>query len=647
MRASSVNPRRSASDADPPTRDPEVQLNGLSDAEWPCARRATHAAPTPGLRALVRSLMRCCRHAIVPAAATAMLPCAVALAQTIAFAGPRPPELAWRRSHLEVPRLTERQRPTGGSSAPETPFRADSVRIPPGIHAVASVRPLLRAWNVTLWRRCPICSSYDVRDHSDLLPLKSAPAGLSPHVSSVLTSGPSAWGIVRVDSGTALSDDGVPRAHLRFSSFRTAGDYTGDLALAPGTDSGTVKLTVRVQDGWWWAVAMLVLGLLTAILAESFVSVGRPVMQILARLATLAGDLIKSDAAFANRCKAISTPLADGATAPPCAYSISKDVGSQRTAISSAARGFLQSPLTPLATKNVVYTALLDQLAELEATVAAWESFADDLATLHRAVAAADAALEVHPPPAHQRGTAPWPKEPALFSAAQRLLVGAPLAVADVKKRREDVRAYAQALPTWLEWDTRKNEYVHLISLLTRHATDPQKTELAALTESLRAVSAELWTATSPAALQHAGVASALDDADARLAKLRVVLPTDTRIAALSRLDLLGAGNRLWKTDMSLTADDLAGATTASTAATEVRRLRWLVVEGDLTVFVLAILIAVTAGLNVIYFGKAFGRGQDYLNAFVIGFGTRAGLDLLSSAARLFNRRLTPDPDAA
>lgn len=86
---------------------------------------------------------------------------------------------------------------------------------------------------------------------------------------------------------------GAASGKLRFSGFNQAGDYKSDLSFTSPNLSKpvTVPITIRVRDGWGWALFTIILGVLGGTLVYSLTHMWRPRQLLAFRVTQLVGRL--------------------------------------------------------------------------------------------------------------------------------------------------------------------------------------------------------------------------------------------------------------------------------------------------------------------------------------------------------------------
>ncbi|MGA5305597.1 DUF4402 domain-containing protein [Nucisporomicrobium flavum] len=305
------------------------------------------------------------------------------------------------------------------------------------IRQALALEPLVDKWRATSYRM-----SGSTRD--DVLPLKPGQKCPGEPASTVV------GGLVRGGGGgtTVTAQCTAAGVRLSFSDLSAIGDYTGTLDLAPDDDKkGAVALTVRRTDTWWPPLLALIAGVLLALLAtrqsgrlntlakaeEELLLVeataSRAVERFKARAGTAAWSAYALDPAWATKAREVTDSLkglrrrfgaldekdatyqavvTDIATmrrvaeAWPAFADRLADLEPALAAVTTLASGnapprsgqsepaFLAPARALLTGEPLAFDAILDRVAEVEATAALARRWPEDAATVRQLEERAD-----------------------------------------------------------------------------------------------------------------------------------------------------------------------------------------------------------------------------------------------------------------
>jgi hypothetical protein len=465
-------------------------------------------------------------------------------------------------------------------------------------------------WKVSVERCVFIRCGTRVEADGSRLPV--GPRGDVAGARGVMVRSPNGFGLVKTDPPRFAQNETLP---LAFTGFTMAGDYSGTLRVWIGKDSTDLVMAVRVHDSWLNASVLILAGVLLALCAQSYTTVLRSATLLEARALELKPAATAAADAFRSRLQKAQSDYA----ASLARYSIVDDIANVSDVLVEDAQGFRRTRFTALTLENARYKATIELLERAEATVRDWPTFADDLTAL----AAAAKGLTTNPGiarPAGDDATAP-----RIMRDVSALLEGNSLSLDIVASLRKAVTAHVAMLAQWRKWATRLEEQQVLadaLSTLPEGLSVDEKAKLGEARNLLDAVRVALWERDSIDRLNAANVDGDLDRVANALAPLRRAIP--------------GGGME------SAAAEPVAPVqTTTSLAPRSAADMRRRIANVDFAWLVVTVLVALVAGLQTVYFDKPFGTLEDYLTAFTTGFATRAGLDLLATAVRLFDHRLS------
>jgi len=179
-------------------------------------------------------------------------------------------------------------------------FRELEIVVPAGEQAPT---PLVDKWTLQAVRKNPFkkdpmptisCST------ACYLPLVAAPPG-----EKVVTKGlDSQLGVlvaenqdpVVVKGSLSTEDkDGVTRLPLVLENLKKPGTYIGTIDLLPNDEkAGTVEVTLKTTDWFWWPLLAMLLGIILAILAQHFEAIGRKILILNSRRHAISPGRINS-----------------------------------------------------------------------------------------------------------------------------------------------------------------------------------------------------------------------------------------------------------------------------------------------------------------------------------------------------------------
>jgi len=421
------------------------------------------------------------------------------------------------------------------------------------------------------------------------------------------------------------------------------GSYTGKLTVGPASTTIVLRVTHWVMLPGF----TIFLGVLLSYAMQRYRAFARTLMLLRMRAERIVELLAQAQGAFQATIARSATPIG--------APSLRADVDRQIAAVSRDIAD-VRIVSAALDSSNVRYVNICSTLDALESAVATFPLLATDLVALGNAVS--DGRALAQNPGRPSTSTTPVGSEPPVLAAAAGELVGREIATADLASSRTSVQAKAAVLR---RWNGAMGQLVAIIQDLEKARAD-QPDKIAAI-EDLRASKVELiWRQ-----VYDAADSAALDTALGWLpfetisGDLAAILGTPAKAlarAAAIAASAAGANVVMQKATIgsafaaavaafraALTPHVLADAEQSRRAAAAILlRIRLL----DVAFLALALAAAVVTGLNQFYYGKVFGTAQDYMLAFVWGFGTKTLLDAtLSGINRIVGGAPTSSPSDA
>jgi hypothetical protein len=493
--------------------------------------------------------------------------------------------------------------------------------------AAQAPRPALSKINFVVWRLIPFLSIWRASGHVPLAGTIDPDAPGKPRIVGYLRKDLQGWAQVRW-AKTKQCKDGSSVAVLEVGHLSSAGQYEGDINLLGAQDkTSPVSASVTAKDIVLWPVLMICLGIWVAWQAKRYLGVLRITWGLRKQEADLGAAFQKSQQKFLETAKGKSF----------ASYSIAKDISDQRAAVRSYLDA-LESIRTTSLTGNVTYNNVVAALQTLQQQLAQWPELAFAAVSLDEAIntllSNIDPSATV---PANQ-----YHGNPALLRDVQKLLMGAPIAGAEIAPLTKEILDAASLVRTWDEANQSalaiSKEYT---SILSTGGVSPDPAQLDAIRDSLIAVWTHLWQG-SVAGDFATGPGTDLDSARQGLTRLK---SDHNVIAAFGPAVLAGATQALdhlseLQRFPSVSYSEHLPADDAQRAALLVRAIGiW-----DKASVALALIIALITGLNTNYWPKPFGTLQDYAVLFLWAAGTKIGVDIVTAVT---DRFVSPSSPAA
>jgi hypothetical protein len=460
-------------------------------------------------------------------------------------------------------------------------------------------------------------------DGGGLLPVRVVRSGAAPalpavnHLMGTLFRGAQSAHVFRA-AGVAQQDPDDPDLWLvpvRVAGLGKTGTYHGRLTLSSAVAGDPpVPVSVTVSDTWVYPVLVVVLGALTAFVAQLWIRNWRVARRWDRRLRRL-GRL------YAEANEAFGPPYPRRDVAGPTRAIVDDYVKRIRDAIkqSSSWIAFFDS-------SSPAYKGIVGSLSGAEDDAFCLKSSLD-----RRLSVLGDMADDTLLLLAKE---CPSDRTPACVTRAARLLGAGTLNVGSAKGLAARADQQARYLEDWrglLESALRYDGWRRRLAVMPTRArkgpssgsiTTADRRLLEAATAALRTAEFDLFEAPDAASLDHRGTVARLDRVRDDLCLLREVY--ESRIPAGSvppprDAPLLG-GDAVPAADgveLATLIEQVDPVTVRDAEPVRVRdTLRTL---GDVLALAFSIAIGVLATLVILYFGKTFGSLEDYLTAFAAG----------------------------
>jgi hypothetical protein len=478
-------------------------------------------------------------------------------------------------------------------------------------------------------------------------------------------------GRVYVAGGADRSIEGVVLLPLEVKGVTSVGSYDGSLNVDPAAKPPTpIKVTVKVTDAWWWAVAAVLLGALLAFLPQAWLRRWRPESKLHDRHESLIDRYRDAEASFRREFPRYANPRRDAApdqgaqpTQPAENSGSAGPFTPPRPGAVEAYADQLDAAIRNYAKSTYYFDTSSDSYKKVLASLALAEHDADFFGAADgfgHAIGELEHALEDL---ARELRSSPADRGPAVALSAAAVLRGAELKVGEATSRAATARGFSQLLADWREM-ARRLQRSQVWSLALRAFADREPGEMSNEDKALLGyaeakegeVFNELLDAEDAASLARLGTSSDLDTIYSALAYLggrygiwvppSGVLETSEADPRIGRarlfLEQLGLHPR-WSEALSR-SDSLLLLRRARTESLREAQVRhdvpsWIEQAASLVVaparavafhntlralldafvLLLALAVGVVTALATFYFGKVFGTTEDYLTVIVIG----------------------------
>jgi hypothetical protein len=494
-------------------------------------------------------------------------------------------------------------------------FRKIQITVPPP-------RPALSKISFTAWRYFPFVSGGRANGEIPLTGNIEKPA--IPKVVGYLQSD-RGWGALRwTEIKQHREKQAQSLAVLEFDDLPAAGRYDGGINLLGIEEKDQqASISVTSKDIVIWPLAVIAGGIWIGWWAKRYVGVLR-----------LTWSLRKLEAELGLAFRTSQEKFADLSVGKPYAsYSIGSDLTIQRVAIRNQLDG-LEGSSASLIEGTQQYKDSVSAIQQVQAVIAQWPDVASAASSLDEAISSANTTIEPNAtvPPGGYVGT------PFVLKNVQQLLVGKPIACAEIPQLLKNLLDSTALVRKWLEANgnaiTVSMNYGTLVGELTT-PTASQQSILDEIKDKLIAVWTHLWRGVSPDDFST-GPGSDLDAAIQNIEQLKPSRPIKSAFAPPQ--DTLTSVTPA-TTHYATLSQVAVEAYTLNLPPNDTQRaefLRRAIARSDTASVILASVIAVLTGLNSNYWGKPFGSLQDYAVLFLWAAGTKVGVDIIAAVTDKF-----------
>jgi hypothetical protein len=493
---------------------------------------------------------------------------------------------------------------------------------------MAPVR-LVDRWTINVYRGWPFSNTWIFTSY---IPLKnSSNSGkFDLAENSVLgfvteSSEPGSEGVISFAEASKLGS-GQWGLLLNISGLSKPGKYEGVVNLNPKTNGeDKVALKVIVTDFFLWPLLTLLLGISLAFLIERWASVFRGILLIKKQLSDIKSRFETAKSVFREK--------TEGKTFHK--YNIDEDFKKTLADISDRIKTIRRLTSAKLDSNNETYRNLQIDLNSLKEDVGDWETFADELTRLDTVVKKLQEDLKETPPLFSENETSPR----IIISATKLMNPEVDLTIIEFRAVHKQILEAIEFANLWLELNKEIKKYLKLTQKLSPIlSTEEQKTLLAAGKLLVKAWEI-LWAAQDLSKLKSRNVQADLENAENTL--LQLAYYTLYSKPALPKPDAAAAVEGIFKgPKIDLNSFSPSGAFTTLTnlvqpSVKDEKRGKFygkIINKLDSVLFILAMLLAVYSGMEMLYFGEQFGTVEHYLSALTWGLVAKATLDLISAS---------------
>lgn len=415
-------------------------------------------------------------------------------------------------------------------------------------------------------------------------------------------------GLVRYRGAQENLPAGTTGLLLDFKSTAGPGTYNGEAPILQNAEGKPVTIKVISKHHWWFPALVIALGILVYYLMQRYLNVLRKIWGLQEQEAIIENSFLKADEAFTTESKDKSYTR----------YSITRDFEQQSKSLLEGIKAQRLKNFVKLNENTAEYKAIITSLGELEATVREWGAFAvSKLSPLHRDLESARPSFIPVPTALNLDKR----EKPEFAVTAEKLLNGKPeLTMSQFKTISTSIADLRPRVSSFPELNSRAAKVLRGFETIITDATFANKDPLQqAQVKSHRDASFSLWrTLWVDGSFDPRGVTAqlmALENALALLQSVTVSAGPKAKITAAPEI----------------AAADVAGAPLERIASISRKRLSL-----DVLYLILALAVALFLGLGQFYFNSPFGTTRDYINAFVVGFSSKAMIDLVSAAIDRF-----------
>lgn len=420
---------------------------------------------------------------------------------------------------------------------------------------------------------------------------------------------------------------GTSELKVELVGLDEVGSYDGKLDLLPDDkERGVVVLKLTHKEGWAEPIALLLLGIIAALIAQRLAGVTIARRRLRARLA-----------ATGPRYRKAGQRLAGAANGQPWGGYRFSNLKARRDAIEERINTESRAAYTSITTAKI--DEISKEIEQLEKEI-------DLLDSVHPHASALDAALE------DLRGLSPITPldslgldvvaEPAYVAKAWPLLVGAPMTGEKLKTRLAAIEEATTTARQLHSYAVTIAEQLRRLAILADRLPD-KADEIVDLRFKVLGALHNIWVANERSQLVDLHVAEDVNDVGRAIGRLWAELEPDE-----SRRDRLyverDAAEGMNVEVLGFWPEPEPIDYTESGVQKELNVAR----VAQLVLVALAVALALVTGLEALYIGKPFGSDWDYVKTFTWGLGTQAtvaavavALDALAGLG-LIGRQIRP-----
>lgn len=388
------------------------------------------------------------------------------------------------------------------------------------------------------------------------------------------------------------------------------GVYSGEPAVfLIGREIGKQKLSITVQHHFLCAFTTILLGVLVAWFVKRGLNVRRTILLFRRRAAEVPA-----------RFETVSAPAFVQAAGADPRLRIFQLVPAFRDRWNTTDRA-IQALSSPLATKldetSEAFKGVSEQIRKLETIADEWPKFGRTMAkvfSLQRQISTIQANQTIFP------ASVATPEMDKVLTAR-----AAATMIDDVVLSRTGADGEAAAAGEWLGSHSRlASLFREWAGIDLTNAADDQKVRHRSIKETILDTRTRLW------ATNDAAQITVLDAAIVDAASKIVVLAAELGVTASDP----GGGRTV---QMETTSPSAEPSAILRSVNVQLEATEWGLV-------VAALILAVLGGLSTNYFGQPFGTVKSYIDLFLWGAGTKAGVDLVTATFEQFGGALRLAP---
>jgi hypothetical protein len=415
-------------------------------------------------------------------------------------------------------------------------------------------------------------------------------------------------GLVRYRGAQENLPVGTTGLLLDFKSTAGPGTYNGEAPILQNAEGKPVTIKVVSKHHWWFPALVIAFGILVYYLMQRYLNVLRKIWGLQEQEAVIENSFLKADETFAAESKG------KGYTR----YSIKKDFDQQSKLLLSSIKEQRLKNFIKLNENTPEYKAIITSLGEMETTVRDWGAFTvTKLSPLQRDLEAARPSFNPVPTVLNLDKR----EKPEIAVAADKLLKGAPeLTIAQFKTISTSIGDLRPRMTAFPELNSRAAKVLQGFETILKDPGFASKDLLQqAQIKTNRDATFSLWrTLWVDGTFDPKGVTGQLMVLENALALVQsVTVPAGPKAKFTVAREIAEAGE---------------GEAPLERIESISRKRMGL----DVLYIILALAVALFLGLGQFYFNSPFGTIRDYINAFVVGFSSKAMIDLVAAAIDRF-----------